>query len=212
MTIKYGRLTLRSERYLAEYDNIAWNGPEMSALLDDEWHDMVMHVYFSLDSTVGYLECWLDAVQQTMSNGQTRIHFPTICTAEDTYIYPKMGVYGMDEGIGAGPHHWVESPRIGLSYEAVAPEQTSILSWRPVRHSRPIAVMSSQGAIVVHGAAAGDVSLLSPGGRQVMTVRAEGGQNLRIPSGRFASGVYFLEIAGAGRNARSVSDVTVGAY
>jgi hypothetical protein len=119
MTIKYGRLTLRSERYLTEYGNAAWSGPKMSTLLGS-WHSFVLHVQFSKDAATGYLEVWLDGVRQTMSNGQPRIYFPTVCP-DDTYIYPKMGVYGMDEATGAGPVHWIESPRIGTGYEAVTP-------------------------------------------------------------------------------------------
>jgi len=38
-----------------------------------------------------------------------------------TKVFPKWGVYGMDEGIGDGPVHWLSDPRIGLSYSAVAP-------------------------------------------------------------------------------------------
>lgn len=120
LTIKYGRLTLRSEQYLTEYRNIAWNGPEMSSLLDDSWHTFVMHVRFSKDASVGYLEVWLDGERQTMSNGENRIYFPTVCP-NDTYVYPKMGVYGMDYGKGAGPYHWFDSPRIGTSYDSVVP-------------------------------------------------------------------------------------------
>jgi hypothetical protein len=119
MTVKYGRLTLRSERYLTEYRNIAWNGPKMSTLLGS-WHSFVLHVQFSKDASIGYLEVWLDGSRQTMSNGQTRIYFPTVCP-DDTYVYPKLGVYGMDVAVGAGPVHWIESPRIGTSYESAAP-------------------------------------------------------------------------------------------
>ena len=119
MTIKYGRLTLRSEQYLGEYQHIAWNGPTFASLVGS-WHRFVLHVEFSKDASVGYLEVWLDGSRQTMSNGGTRIYFPTVCP-NDTYIYPKLGVYGMDSAIGVGPEHWIESPRIGTSYDAVVP-------------------------------------------------------------------------------------------
>ena len=119
MTIRFGRLTLRSEQHLEEFDHAAWNGPRMSTLLGS-WHSMVLHVQFSKDATVGYLEAWFDGRRQIMSNGEDRIYFPTVCP-DDTYVYPKLGVYGMDEGIGDGPEHWFESPRIGTTYEAVAP-------------------------------------------------------------------------------------------
>lgn len=119
MTIKFGRLTLRSEQHLEEYDHAAWNGPRMSTLLGS-WHSIVLHVQFSKDASVGYLEVWFDGRRQIMSNGEDRIHFPTVCP-DDTYVYPKLGVYGMDDAIGDGPQHWFESPRIGTSYEAVVP-------------------------------------------------------------------------------------------
>ena len=119
LTIKYGRLTLRSELHLEERDHAAWNGPQMSDLAGS-WHTLVLHVELSKDAAVGYLEFWFDGRQQTMSNGESRIHFPTVCP-NDTYVYPKLGVYGMDSAIGAGPQHWFESPRLGTSYESVVP-------------------------------------------------------------------------------------------
>jgi len=119
MTIKSGRLTMRSEQYLTATDGVAWNGPAMSSLLDNRWHDFVMRVGFAKDNT-GYLEVWLDGAPQTMVNGLTRIHFPTVCP-NDSEVFPKWGVYGMDEGTGAGPAHWLESPRIGTDYTAVVP-------------------------------------------------------------------------------------------
>jgi hypothetical protein len=119
MTVKEGRLTLRSELYLPGTDGVAWNGPAMSSVLDNRWHDFLLHVNFAKDST-GYLEVWLDGQAQVMTNGSTRISFPTVCP-NDTYVYPKLGVYGMDEGIGAGPVHWIESPRIGTTAASAAP-------------------------------------------------------------------------------------------
>lgn len=120
LTIKYGHLTLRSEQYLTEHRNIAWNGPQMADILDDKWHTFVLHVRFSKDASIGYIEFWLDGERQQMVNGQDRIYFPTVCQ-DDTYVYPKMGVYAMDYAIGAGPVHWFDSPRIGTSYDSVVP-------------------------------------------------------------------------------------------
>ena len=55
-----------------------------------------------------------------MTNGGYRINFPTVCP-DDQQVYPKFGVYGMDEGIGAGPAHWVESPRIATTAASAVP-------------------------------------------------------------------------------------------
>jgi len=51
---------------------------------------------------------------------QRRLYFPPVCP-NDTDVDPKLGVYGMNTTIGAGPQHWIESPRIGTSYEAAMP-------------------------------------------------------------------------------------------
>jgi hypothetical protein len=120
LTIKYGRITLRSEQFLTQYDGAAWTGPSFASLMNGQYHSFVLHVRFSKDPSQGFLEVWLDGARQTLSNGQNRIYFPTMCP-NDTYVYPKLGVYGMDVGIGAGPSHWFESPRIGTTYESVRP-------------------------------------------------------------------------------------------
>jgi Polysaccharide lyase/Fibronectin type III domain len=119
MTIKYGRLTIRSEQHVTATDGIVWNGPLMSTLLDNQWHDVLMHVNFAKDQT-GYVEVWLDGVSQRMTNGKYRRNFPTVCP-DDTYVFPKFGVYGMDQGIGTGPAHWVESPRIATTAASAVP-------------------------------------------------------------------------------------------
>jgi hypothetical protein len=119
LTIKGGRLTLRSERYLERTDGVAWAGPPMEELLDGSWHSFVLRVRFAADHT-GELEVILDGRRQRMTNGRTQIRFPTMCPA-DTYIFPKFGVYSMDEAIGAGPQHWIESPRIGTTYLEAVP-------------------------------------------------------------------------------------------
>lgn len=118
MTIRFGKLVLRSERELVEYQQSAWVGPDITSLYGT-WQDFVLHVKFAKDNT-GYLEVWHNNQPQIMTNGQTRIYFPTVCP-NDTYIYPKLGVYGMDIGTGTGPHHWIESPRIGTTFDSVKP-------------------------------------------------------------------------------------------
>jgi hypothetical protein len=119
LTIKGGRLTLRSERYLESTDGVAWAGPPMEELLDGSWHSFVLRVRFADDHT-GELEVILDGRRQRMTNGRTQIRFPTMCPA-DSHVFPKFGVYSMDEAIGAGPQHWIESPRIGTTYLEAVP-------------------------------------------------------------------------------------------
>jgi len=56
----------------------------------DRWYDLVYRVYLSQDPSEGFVEVWLDGVQQTLLNGQTRAYGQTIQTSQ-TYI--KVGIY-----------------------------------------------------------------------------------------------------------------------
>jgi hypothetical protein len=116
ITVRYNRLSIRA----IDGDYLAWDGPLMTTLMNNQWHSFVLHVNFSKDASTGYVELWLDGQPQTMANGQTRIYVPTVCP-NDTHVFPKFGTYGMDVGKGVGPEHWVESPRIGTSYQSVVP-------------------------------------------------------------------------------------------
>lgn len=56
----------------------------------DRWHDLVYRVNLSRDPGVGFVEVWLDGVQLTLANGQTRIYGQTIQAAR---AYLKAGIY-----------------------------------------------------------------------------------------------------------------------
>ena len=71
-----------------------WQGP---VLQSDRWYDLVYRVYLSRDSSKGYVEVWLDGVQQTLTNGQARIYGRTILMPE-TYL--KAGVYRSKDSTG----------------------------------------------------------------------------------------------------------------
>ena len=61
-----------------------------SKIEEDRWYDLVYRVMLSRDPSVGFVEVWLDGVQQTLVNGQTRVYGQTIQAAE-TYL--KVGIY-----------------------------------------------------------------------------------------------------------------------
>jgi hypothetical protein len=63
---------------------------ESESLQRDRWHDLVYRVYLSRDSGAGFIEVWLDGIQQTLEDGGTRAYGETIQTAQ-TYI--KAGIY-----------------------------------------------------------------------------------------------------------------------
>jgi hypothetical protein len=121
LTISNNRLSLRTLDGNEDIGGVErlWVDPLLLSDRMGSWHSFVLHVNFSKSSS-GYLELWVDGVAQTMSDGTTRFEGPTVCP-DDAFVFPKFGVYSMDDGIGTGADHWVESPRIGTSYLAVVP-------------------------------------------------------------------------------------------
>jgi hypothetical protein len=63
---------------------------QSGALQTNRWYDLVYRVKLSQDSKIGFVEVWLDGVQQGLANGQTRIYGQTIQAAQ-TYL--KAGIY-----------------------------------------------------------------------------------------------------------------------
>jgi polysaccharide lyase-like protein len=61
-----------------------------SPLEHDRWYDLIYRVFLSRDPSAGFVEVWLDGVQQTLLNGQTRAFGQTIQTA---HAYIKAGIY-----------------------------------------------------------------------------------------------------------------------
>jgi hypothetical protein len=114
LTMENGNLTLRSEQY-----GTFWIGPAMTSFTGT-WHDIVLHVHFSTNTSTGFVEAWLDGVRQSFIDGSQKHFMGTMCSG-DSEIYLKMGYY-------RGPHpeeppgtHWFETPRLGNSYESVVP-------------------------------------------------------------------------------------------
>jgi hypothetical protein len=117
MTIRYGRLSLRTIDGDPPGVEGLWTDTVPFSTRLNDWTDFVMRVGFSKGSD-GFIELWVDGVQQTMSDGTTRHEGPTVC-ADDVRVTTKFGVYSVPAGADA--YHWLEDPRIGTSYAAVAP-------------------------------------------------------------------------------------------
>jgi hypothetical protein len=58
-----------------------WRG----SLRRGQWQDIMLHVKWSGDDAVGFIELWIDGVPQTMDNGSTRRMIRT--------LYPGVGAY-----------------------------------------------------------------------------------------------------------------------
>jgi hypothetical protein len=90
-----------------------WQGPQLAS---NRWYDLVYRVKLSRDPTVGFVEVWLDGVQQKLVNGESRIHGETIQAAK-TFI--KAGVYRSRYSTGTSivEHDGI---RVGTSFAAVS--------------------------------------------------------------------------------------------
>ncbi len=89
-----------------------WEGPALQA---DRWYDLTYRVNLSQDPSTGFVEVWLDGVQQKLANGQTRIYGETIQAAQ-TYL--KAGIYRSKSSTGTSiVEH--DAIAVGTSYAAV---------------------------------------------------------------------------------------------
>ena len=63
------------------------------------WQGFVLHVLLSTNPSVGYVEMWVNGVQQTFTNGATRYYVPTWDNADgsyqDSYNKLKWGVLSL---------------------------------------------------------------------------------------------------------------------
>jgi Polysaccharide lyase len=86
-----------------------------SPLEDDRWYELVYRMNLSQDPSIGFVEVWLDGVQQKLAGGQTRTYGQTIQKPE-TYI--KAGIYRSKSSTGTSiVEH--DSIMIGTSLAAV---------------------------------------------------------------------------------------------
>jgi hypothetical protein len=89
-----------------------WNS---APLQSDRWYDLVYRVKLSQDPGSGFVEVWLDGVQQRLDNGQTRIYGQTIQMPQ-TYL--KAGIYRSKSSTGTSiVEH--DAIAVGTSYAAV---------------------------------------------------------------------------------------------
>jgi hypothetical protein len=135
------------------YDN-PWSVP----LQRGAWLDIVLHVKFSSDPTVGFIEIWLNGAQQSFSNGQTRLYMTT--------LQPGINWNGTTGGnfLDLDQYRSIVDPlgpltiyhaaaAIGNSYAAVAPNlragiatTTTTISATPSASAKPALTASSNRA------------------------------------------------------------------
>ncbi len=89
-----------------------WNSVPLQS---NRWYDLIYRVNLSQSSSVGFVEVWLDGVQQSLAGGQTRIYGQTMQMPE-TYL--KAGIYRSRSSTGTSiVEH--DAITVGTSYAAV---------------------------------------------------------------------------------------------
>jgi Polysaccharide lyase len=84
-------------------------------LQTDRWYDLVYRMDLSQDPSVGFVEVWLDGVQQSLANGQARAYGRTI---QMPATYLKAGIYRSKSSTGTSiVEH--DAIVVGTSYSAV---------------------------------------------------------------------------------------------
>jgi len=85
------------------------------------WEDIVLHIKWSTDPAVGFIELWHDGVQQTFADGQTREHLatfiPSINGLVDTVYMNQYRRAGVNLGSVVLYH---DDIRVGRTYASVA--------------------------------------------------------------------------------------------
>jgi hypothetical protein len=86
-----------------------------------QWEDIVLHVKWSTDPAVGFIELWYDGVPQTFADGETREHVatlvPSINGLFDTVYMNQYRKAGVDLGTVVLYH---DDIRVGRTYASVA--------------------------------------------------------------------------------------------
>jgi hypothetical protein len=86
------------------------------------WHDVVFRVYSHRDPRQGFVEIWLDGIQQTMANGNNRIYYSTINPNQPIADSTHLHVCNYRD---RGQYQWStvyhDSVKVGSTYDIVDP-------------------------------------------------------------------------------------------
>jgi hypothetical protein len=91
-----------------------------SAITKGAWTDLVVHIKFSTNSSVGFVEIYKNGVKQTMTNGSTRVYYATLKPTQTGAGSWNLSHY---RSRGAAPDVtlWHDETKVGTSYAEVAP-------------------------------------------------------------------------------------------
>jgi len=129
------------------YDTNFWSMP----FKQNVWQGFVAHVFLSTNPSVGYVEFWVNGVQQTFNNGQTRWYTPTWDNVDgkwqDSYNKFKWGVYrsGAMDGKGVADAYMSEA-KVGSTYADVDPGINDFAGTYEIQNEASGKVLNNQGS------------------------------------------------------------------
>lgn len=95
------------------------------------WDDIVVHVKFSDDPSVGFVELWYNGVRQTFTDGSTRLYYATLVPGETWQQGTPNALY-MNQYRAAKPMGTVtiyhDQALVGTTYDSVAPTGSRTVS------------------------------------------------------------------------------------
>ncbi len=83
------------------------------------WHDFVLHVKLSQNSSVGFQEIWYNGVKQTMSNGSTRTYQQTYRANNTSGLYPVITNYRRADSFPGTVTIYADAGKIGTTLSSV---------------------------------------------------------------------------------------------
>jgi hypothetical protein len=95
-----------------------WNAP----MVHEKWQSFVLHIHLDADPTKGWVELWHNGVQQTFTNGKTRISVPLIDNKGVTFDKLKWGLYRTGSASGNW-NAYMSGARIGTTFADVDPSK-----------------------------------------------------------------------------------------
>jgi len=96
---------------------VKWRSAQV---LKGAWHDFVIRILFNRNPNVGFVELWVDGVQQTMANGQKRINYPTLNPQESAGTLSHLHLCNYrNRGQMATSTIYHDAVKVGDSYAAV---------------------------------------------------------------------------------------------
>jgi hypothetical protein len=86
-----------------------------------QWNNIVEHIKWSTDPSVGYIELWLDGVQQKFSNGNTRYNYAPIVSSINGQGNTVFLNQYRQSGTGLGTVTlYQDDLRVGTTYDSVS--------------------------------------------------------------------------------------------